>query len=1558
ACPRDTAWPAEQSPQLCLPEPSPRRPPRPGNPQSARPQRAERADPARGTAEAELPEAAQAHERGARALELGPAGAAVFPETAGAAGLASTQPRLPQAARGGEHARAARSEGAGRGAGGGWGCVRGRGRVRRPVHPPLRRDCGAGGDLRTMLTLLGVTILALVAGLPWVRSGGAGGRSARPEAHRGGQCCERTRGRGGLRVAGPGACARGLRATCGGGEVRGTGREPGSVKHSSTSVRENTLESPQNVEISIIDDNYTLMWSSPESVRNVTFSAEYKMYETNWSGVPGCQHITGTRCDFSLRENVYEDIDLHIRAQKGNSTSPWSKVYSFIPFKKAQIGPPEVHLKAEDKAIIVNISPHGMMWALAWHEFTYNLVIWKNSSSMEVSSILASEERTLTVNPRDKIYKLSPATTYCLKVRAKYTLGSQNKNASYSPVYCINTTAENKLPPPENLQLEAKNQSYVLKWDYLYEGITFQAKWIPSYLKETYGSRSREWRQIPGCKDVKTTQCVFPQKTFPNGIHYYVRVQASRGNDTSFWSREKQFDTKAETVIFPPSIIVRPTGQNSLRVSISSPKDSENRLVERAYDFIYEIVYWENNSDASRTVLEKADFTIWNLKALTVYCVKAKVLIKEHKKNNSSVFSAPECGRTMPGTTSKIIIIVGILTALFCFLIVIYSVKFLLKSINYVFFPSNKPPSAINEYVSEQPLANLLLFTSEEQTERCFIIENSNPTTPVEENNQIGEVYKKYSSQTSEDSGNYSNEDENNGHKTSDEFPQQEAPQPAVNSKVVGHLGGLHTEPEFPAPLRATAVCLHSPPRCRGPPVHAVLLCGKGMSVLLGPSGPAGHSTRRPAASFPVLRPPALSGLGVKAGPFCWVAAPRCTALGWTRLSRRSGDGAKRSDLIQVKKLLEVTVTFKMGMLRLVTGQNSPFQSLLPDRGEGKGKSCEEHTGSPVYSATVSTEVAVSSGGREGWEPLSGEGRALRTDAALLMGRALPLPEPELLEERSRGQGHPDPCVHGPRCRTQQRPTSDQLQRQQGTEQALSVRAGRQGVLQPSVAFGLLLLWPHHLERAARCGAGGAWGIGRSQPQRISTLSGLWPLLLSTALCHEVLCGRAVGSAAGAGAASLAQVRPLTHPRHTPGAAVRPRARPRRPSPMLMAGGWKNLVTSIYPTPEVPYLKHTTAGASLRKCDSGGLAAPRLMPYRPGAVQHAGPSPPQETSCLHWTSSEEAAVLWAVEENPDTETACSEKMGRSPLCGGVRSSNPLVFGAFVWSQTMLVNAHVRPKRDPSTPARSPPILHTRGGGEGAVLHLLIRNTAWFSELESPRNPNLHSACRGLLQAVTCQAASGCLEGLGTRTAAVFLCLLPGTLCPLAGQAFVLPGVWPPQAHELPLKTDPQHPQQRCAAPCLAHSPAVSAVTERAAADAHPRAQLLCPHTCCWSGGALPGATPQPHTSTNLPAICTHWTLKVNTAGSVSPKRVSFSGDPSPGRPLQVRGRVRGSLISSQVMPEVKSLGDSAGAALPRQHWEAPTRGLFVNSGQLHSPSAPLSTPVSCSLAKNPIHADA
>ncbi|EHB07601.1 Interferon-alpha/beta receptor alpha chain, partial [Heterocephalus glaber] len=525
-----------------------------------------------------------------------------------------------------------------------------------------------------------------------------------------------------------------------------------------------SLKPPENVEVSIIDDDFTLKWNRRhESVRNVTFSADYITSEMdNWIKLPGCQHITGSKCSFSLLDiNFYENITLRIRAEEENSTSSWYYVDSFIPFEKARLGPPEVHLEAEDKAIIIYFFRPGKkddssIWGMDTTGFSFSLVFWENSSQVE--------KQIKTNHYTYKIYNLSPETTYCLKAKARLLL--QNRSGVCGPVYCINTTVEHKPPAPENVEVVTQNQSYVLKWDYEDRNVTFRAQWLYAFSKLIPGDNSDKWKQIPNCENVRTTYCVFPQNTFLKGS-CVLRVQASDGNNTSFWSKEKNINTEMYYAIFPPDISVKSTS-DSMRVFVTALKDPWNKF----YPFIYEVIFWENTSNTERKIVAKEiDLTIPDLQPLRLYCVKARWHLLQDKWNKTSAFSAVVCEKTKPGASSTTWVVIGIFALL---VIVICVVKILQRCLKYVFFPALKPPCSIDENFSEHSFGNLLLSTSEEQTEKCFIIENTQSVIIVEETDEIDEDCKKYDSQTSQDSGNYSNEDETLESQISEVLLQQE----------------------------------------------------------------------------------------------------------------------------------------------------------------------------------------------------------------------------------------------------------------------------------------------------------------------------------------------------------------------------------------------------------------------------------------------------------------------------------------------------------------------------------------------------------------------------------------------------------------------------------------------------------------------------------------------------------------------------------------------------------------------------------------------------------------
>ncbi|XP_067421693.1 interferon alpha/beta receptor 1 [Emydura macquarii macquarii] len=539
------------------------------------------------------------------------------------------------------------------------------------------------------------------------------------------------------------------------------------------------LMSPQNVQVHAVNTNFTLRWNwDSQKDFNVTFSAQYqriledyegKEEEIDWKEISGCQNVSVTECDFSSSLSSYIDsYNVHVRAEKGEEKSPWSITLSFRPYSIAKIGPPGVQLESIDGVVKINIFPpeenqNRKMWTNDI-SFTYHAVFWENSSN--------SEPKSKTINRRDIIYDLAPDTVYCLRVQAHIT--SERKVGSFSPVYCVKTTekAWNALPYPMNVEVHALNMKFLLAWDNQNDqNVSFTVQYLSAYLKSLQEDHSDKWITVSGCENITTTQCDFSSAIVPSGI-YFLRVQAINGYNKSRWSNEIKVDPCVVNEIGPPSVTVSPN-EDSLRIQLTAPGESENKSMSEFYDLSYRILYWKNSSDVEKKIkdLEQLLFTIPDLEPFTLYCLKVQAFSPSYKKNGR--FSEVECIKTLNGKTSPLTILFTFIIALTAFFFsasfIIFGIYYISRRIKYAFFPSCKPPSNI-ECLGGQSFNSPYLSTSEEPTETCCIIES----IVIEETNQTDFKDYKHSKQSSRDSGNYSNDDDTSGTKVSEETLEQE----------------------------------------------------------------------------------------------------------------------------------------------------------------------------------------------------------------------------------------------------------------------------------------------------------------------------------------------------------------------------------------------------------------------------------------------------------------------------------------------------------------------------------------------------------------------------------------------------------------------------------------------------------------------------------------------------------------------------------------------------------------------------------------------------------------
>ncbi|NXI52221.1 INAR1 protein, partial [Chloroceryle aenea] len=531
------------------------------------------------------------------------------------------------------------------------------------------------------------------------------------------------------------------------------------------------LKSPQDIQVHVVNTNFTLRWNYTGNDTNVTFSAEFRWFEdfetkeAAWQELSGCQNVTGMECDFSSAITKYYNIHhMRIRAERREEASPWSSIFEMVPYDIAQIGPPGVELQSTNGMIKIKVSPpeanQVKKMVIDHLSFKYILVIWENSSSAEF--------RSQTIFPTAIIDDLAPDTTYCLKVQA--TLPFDSKEGLFSPIRCVKTTRKvvNSLHCATNVSVLALNMDFHLHWNNQYEHhVSYNVQYLLGYLKKLHDDYSTKWLNVPGCENIIETQCNFSSVITTTGF-YYLRVEAINEYNKSCLSNEVKVDPLITNEIGPPGVKVD-ISDVLLHIQISPPGGAENEVMRDSYDLSYRILYWKNSSNNEDEIkmkeIKQTIGTVSDLTPATWYCVKVQAFTEIY--NKSSRYSKEECIRTPAGKILPLVVLATFSTALIAVCLVATSLGFALyqayNKIKYVFFPSCQPPLNIEGF-GQQFLNSSYLSATEEPIENCSVIEH----IITDEVNQVDFKDHKHSKQSSRDSGNYSNDDDTSGNKASE----------------------------------------------------------------------------------------------------------------------------------------------------------------------------------------------------------------------------------------------------------------------------------------------------------------------------------------------------------------------------------------------------------------------------------------------------------------------------------------------------------------------------------------------------------------------------------------------------------------------------------------------------------------------------------------------------------------------------------------------------------------------------------------------------------------------
>ncbi|NXP90045.1 INAR1 protein, partial [Passerina amoena] len=429
----------------------------------------------------------------------------------------------------------------------------------------------------------------------------------------------------------------------------------------------------------------------------------------------------------------------------------------------AQIGPPGLELQSTNGVVKVMVSPpeanqRKKMW-INDLRFKYNLVFWENSSHAQLQS--------KKIFPVDTIDDLAPDSTYCFKVQAN--LPSEGKEGLFSPTSCVKTTqkAVNDLLCASNLSVLAVNMQFHLLWSSQgNEDVSYNVQYLLGFLKDLPDDYSDKWLSVPRCENITSTWCNFSSIITTTGF-YFLRVQAREGHNKSCFFREVKVDPLQTNGIGPPGVRLD-LSDTLLHILISPPGDE---VMRDHYDLSYRILYWKNSSDTKEEVKQKevkqTIATVADVSPSSLYCVQVQAFSEPY--NKSSAYSQQQCIHTPAGTPLALIISGIFMGALLVVLLVAALLVFVFyqayNKIKYVFFPSCQPPLNIEGFGAQPFSSPYLSAAAEEAVENCCVIESM----ITEEGDQIVFTDYKHSTQSSRDSGNYSNDDNTSGSKGSKE---------------------------------------------------------------------------------------------------------------------------------------------------------------------------------------------------------------------------------------------------------------------------------------------------------------------------------------------------------------------------------------------------------------------------------------------------------------------------------------------------------------------------------------------------------------------------------------------------------------------------------------------------------------------------------------------------------------------------------------------------------------------------------------------------------------------
>ncbi|KAM4561251.1 interferon alpha/beta receptor 2-like isoform 4-T5 [Fundulus diaphanus] len=147
------------------------------------------------------------------------------------------------------------------------------------------------------------------------------------------------------------------------------------------------------------------------------------------------------------------------------------------------------------------------------------------------------------------------------------------------------------LPAPSNVSISSYNMEHILRFS--------PGPGTPPdalFTVQIYSSRRQRWKAVAGCQELTAGQmCNLTDKLKDVLDHYMAQVRASRTNQTSQWTKSREFQPLTDTVLGPPDFYVSGCG-NCLILQI---RDSSWSRFD--HNVQLKNLYWEVEFNVKRT---------------------------------------------------------------------------------------------------------------------------------------------------------------------------------------------------------------------------------------------------------------------------------------------------------------------------------------------------------------------------------------------------------------------------------------------------------------------------------------------------------------------------------------------------------------------------------------------------------------------------------------------------------------------------------------------------------------------------------------------------------------------------------------------------------------------------------------------------------------------------------------------------------------------------------------------------------------------------------------------